>query len=76
MLASNPYVCRSYSGKTGRGPFSWGREVWGKFIQNFHKGKIYFIGENFVGKKIRLGKVLSHSQYFVTFPRKKVFPQI
>ena len=27
-----------------------------EFIQNFHKGEIYFIGENFVGKKISLEK--------------------
>ena len=33
-----------------------------KFIQNFYKGKIYPIGENFVVKKFSLRKI------FVTFP--------
>ena len=28
-----------------------------EFIQNFHKGKIYLIGENFVGKKYSSGKI-------------------
>ena len=28
-----------------------------EFIQNFHKGEIYLIGENFVGKKFSLGKI-------------------
>ena len=27
------------------------------FIQNFHKGEIYLIGKNFVGKKFSLGKI-------------------
>ena len=34
------------------GPFCRGAE----FIQNFDKGEIYLIGENFVGKKFSLGK--------------------
>ena len=28
-----------------------------EFIQNFHKGEIYLIGGNFVGKKYSLGKI-------------------
>ena len=28
-----------------------------EFIQNFHEGEIYLIGENFVGKKFLLGKI-------------------
>ena len=28
-----------------------------EFIQNFHKDKIYLIGENLVGKKFSLGKI-------------------
>ena len=28
-----------------------------QFIQNFHKGEIYIIGENFVGKEFSLGKM-------------------
>ena len=28
-----------------------------EFIQNFHKGKIYLIGKNLVGKKFSLGKI-------------------
>ena len=46
MLGSNPYVCRTYSGKTGRGSFCWGPE----FIQNFLKGEIYLIGEFSLGE--------------------------
>ena len=33
-----------------------------EFIQNFHKGEIYLIGENFPGKRFSLGKI------FVTWP--------
>ena len=51
------------------GPFTGGTE----FIQNFHKGEIYLIGENFVGKKFSLGKFLLPSEYFVTFSQQKVF---
>ena len=40
------------------GPFCQGAE----FISNFHKGEIYLIGENFVRKKLSLGKI------FVTLP--------
>ena len=36
ILGSNPYVCRSYSGKPGWGAFF--RAI--KYIQNFHKGEI------------------------------------
>ena len=28
-----------------------------EFIQNFQKGETYLIGENFVGKKLLLGKI-------------------
>ena len=64
FLGSNLYVCWSYSGKTGRmgegemglgGRDFFARET--EFIQNFHKGEIYLIGENFVGKKFSLGKI-------------------
>ena len=47
-----------------------------KFIQMFYNGKIYLIGEHFVGKSFRWGKFLSPSQHFLTFPRRKVFAQI
>ena len=40
FLGSNPYVCRSYSGKTSREPFCRGAER----TQSFHKGEIYLIG--------------------------------
>ena len=53
-------------------PFCRGAE----FIQKFHKSEIYHIGENFVWKMFSLGKLLSPSQCFVTFPRRKVVPQI
>ena len=46
-----------------------------EFIQNFHKGEIDLIEENFVRKSFRWGKFLSPNQYFLTFPRRKVFPQ-
>ena len=36
-----------------RGLFAGGTE----FIQNFHKGEIHLIEENFVGKKFSLGKI-------------------
>ena len=55
ILGSNPFVCRSYSGKTDRGALlseGGGGEV--EFIQNFYKGEIYLIRENFVGKKFSL----------------------
>ena len=42
MLGSDPYICRSYSGKTGRGSFCWGSE--------FIKGEIYLIGEFSLGE--------------------------
>ena len=67
MLGSNPYVCRSYSGKTIRESFCRVAE----FIQNFQKGETYLIGEIFVGKKFSLGKFLSPSQYSVTIARRK-----
>ena len=38
-------------------------------IQNFHKGEIYLIGEISSENSFRLGKFLSPSQYFLTFPR-------
>ena len=41
------------AGKLIGGLFAGGTE----FIQNFHKGEIYLIGKNFVGKKLSLGKV-------------------
>ena len=33
-----------------------------EFIQNFHRGEIYLVEENFAGKKFSLGKI------FVTLP--------
>ena len=41
------------AGKLIGGLFAGGTE----FIQNFHKGEIYLIGKNFVGKKLSLGKL-------------------
>ena len=55
------------AGKLIGGLFAGGTE----FIQNFHKGEIYLIGKNFVEETF-----LSPSQYFVTFRRRKLFPQI
>ena len=46
ILGSNPYIYRSYSRKTGRGPFCQGAE----YIQNFPKGEIHLIGEIMLGK--------------------------
>ena len=41
-----------------------------EFIQNFHKGEIYLIGENFVGKKFSLGKPFCHPASILSlFPR-------
>ena len=40
-------------GGMGGGLFAGGTE----FIQNFHKGEIHLIEENFVGKKFSLGKI-------------------
>ena len=67
MLGSNPYVCRSYGGKTDSGAFLPG----GPNLFKTHKGEIYLIGKNFVEETF-----LSPSQYFVTFRRRKLFPQI
>ena len=53
ILGSNPYVCRSYSGKPARGAFL----PRGEFIQNFHKGEIYLIGKKFLRKKFSLVKI-------------------
>ena len=53
ILGSNPCVCRSYSGKTGRGPVCLGGP---NLIKTFIKGK------SFVAKKFSLGKI------FVTWP--------
>ena len=38
-----------------------------KLIQNFYKSEIYRLGENLIGKKFSLGRILSPGQYFVTF---------
>ena len=38
-----------------------------EFIQNFHKGEIYLIGENFVGKKFSLGKLFATQPVFCHF---------
>ena len=64
ILGSNPFVCRSYSGKTGRGPFFLRVGGGGEFIQNFHKGEIYLIRENFVGKKFSLFRHFSPTKNF------------
>ena len=47
-----------------------------KFIQNFHKGEIYLIGENFVGKNFSLGKIFITQPIFRHFSPTKSFPQI
>ena len=38
-----------------------------KLIQNLYKSEIYRLGENLIGKKFSLGRILSPGQYFVTF---------
>ena len=42
-------------GGGGGQAFCWGGGD--EFIQNFHKGETYLIGENFVGKKFSLGTI-------------------
>ena len=36
----------------------------GEFIQDFHKGEIYLIKENFVGKKFSLENIFCHLANF------------
>ena len=73
IFGSDPYVGSSYSGKTGRGGFLSER---GGFLQNFQKGEIYLIGENFFGKKFLLGKVFVTQPIFRHFSSTKSFSQI
>ena len=44
-----------------------------EFIQNFHKGEIYLIGENFVWKKFSLGKIFVTQPIFRHFSPTKGF---
>ena len=68
MFRSNPYVGSSYSGKTGRGPFSRsGRD----FFKTFNKVRYTLSGKVSSGKSFCWGKFLSPSQYFVTFHQRK-----
>ena len=70
MLGSNPNVYRSYSGKTGRVPFC--REA--EFIQDFHKGEIYFIKGKFRREKVFNGKYFCHlANISLLFLDKKFF---
>ena len=70
---SNPYVCSSYSGKTGKGAFLPGGP---NLFKTFIEVKYTLSREISPGKSFRWGKFLSPCQYFVTFPRRKVFAQI
>ena len=44
-----------------------------EFIQNFHKGEIYLIGKNFVGKKLSLGKLCHLANISSLFPDENFF---
>ena len=44
-----------------------------EFIQNFHKGEIYLLGENFVRKKFLLGKIVVIQPTFRYFYPTKTF---
>ena len=61
MLGSNPYVCRSYGGKTDGGAFLPGGP---NLFKTFIKVKYTLSGEISLGKSILWGKFLSPSQYF------------
>ena len=44
-----------------------------EFIQNFHKGEIYLIRKNFVGKKFSFGKIFVAKPIFCHFSPTKIF---
>ena len=67
-FGSNPYVRRSHREKTGRGG--------GNLFKTFIKVRYTLLGKILLGKSFCWGKLLLSSQYFVTFPQQKVFPQI
>ena len=63
--------------KLAGGLFAGGGRGWGaNLFKTFIKVRYTLSGKISSGKSFRWAKFLLSTQYFVTFPRQKVFPQI